>query len=572
MKKFLMGAGIVVVLLALVAGVGGLVLGGLAYKTAFETQAVNDVNIEVQTDLSEVAGYTPDTEAGERVVELKSELQGGNTKLIWETGKVQGGQRYDFDGTWTSLGGAVVYDPKAKALKALEVVIVIESFNSYGSESPAPGGLINTVIGKGTPPPTGFDPWFNIEDHPDATFAATEFVAKAQGVGTDYDNAPEGWTHLIKGTFDLNGTEKQLELPAVVAFDGDTLRIDTAFAISREAFKVAPKKPLPGSEVDDLIQITASVTAEPDAGLAVGALAEMINAQGTQIAALKATNENLNTQLALIKDAIAALERKVAAGVSAGPAVDVASLPKTFTDKVAYPGKDPIDLEMVLVPGEGEVKPFYMAKHEVTWDMFYSWAYGVGLDANEYASLQKKDLRPSPLYEDCEQLKLGLGKRPAVSMSRTTAEAYAKWLTAQTGRNYRLPTDAEWQTALKLGGGIPDSKDELLSQAVLKNNAEEQFEPPFLWLTAEVGSKKPNALGIHDMLGNAAEWVVDTGAQRIVRGGHFRLDVDEEPLTKDWKAVASQEIWNETYPNEPKSRFWYRDHYYQGIRLVCDVE
>ncbi len=568
MKKFLIGA---VIVIALLAGVGGLVIGGLAYKTAFENQAVTAVNVEVETDLSEVAGYTPDAEAGDTVVELQSELQGGNTKLMWETGKIQAGSRYDFDGTWTSLGGAVVYNPEAGAIKALQVVIVIESFNQYGSEHPAPGGMINVVIGKGTPPPTGFDPWFNVADHPNATFSANEFVAKADGVTTEFENAPEGWTHLIKGTFDLNGVEKALALPAVVAFDGDALTIETNFQISRAEFGVEPKSPLPGSTVDDIIDLTAAFTAKPDAGVEIGALSSQILDQNTKLVAQEKMIADLSNQLSIISETLSSLERKVASGVGpATTAVDVDSLAKTYTDEVKYPGKDAIPFEMVLVPGGDDVGPFYMAKHEVTWQMFYDWAYSSDIDANESSQLQAKNLRPSPLYEDCNQLKLGLGKRPALSMSRTTAEAFAKWVSEQTGKTYRIPTDAEWQHALKLGGGVPDTKEELFAQAVFIDNAEIQFDPPFLELTDIVGTKKPNALGIHDMIGNAAEWVVDTAADRVVRGGHFMLNADE--FTAAWKGVEDQEIWNETYPQLPVSKFWYRDHYYQGIRLVADVQ
>jgi len=568
MKKFLIGA---VIAIALLAGVGGLVLGGLAYKTAFENQAVTDVNVGVETDLAEVAGYTPDADAGDTVVPLESEMQGGNTKLVWETGKMQAGKRYDFDGTWTSLGGAVVYNPQAKELKALEVVILVESFNKYGSEHPAPGGMINVVIGKGTPPPTGFDPWFKTEEHPYATFTATEFVAKGEGVSTEYDNAPEGWTHLIKGTFNLNGIEETLELPAVIGFGQDTLTIEANFQISRATYNVEPKNPLPGSTVDDMVDLTVSVDAKPDAGVAVGALAAMISEQGAQIVALNQTIDDLKNQLDLNASALATLEREVAKGIGpAQPEVDVADLPKTYVDQVQYPGKDPIPFEMVLVPGGDEVAPFYMAKHEVTWEMFYNWAYGSDINANQYAELQQKNLRPSPLYEDCNQLKLGLGKRPALSMSRTTAQAFAKWVSDQTGKNYRIPTDDEWMHALKLGGGAPETKEELFKQAVFLDNAEIQFDPPFLELTDVVGTKEPNDLGIHDLIGNAAEWVVDTAADRVVRGGHFMLEADE--WTPSWKGVEDQSVWNETYPQLPVSKFWYRDHYYQGIRLVADVQ
>lgn len=568
MKKFLVG---LVIVVALLLGAGGLGLGVYNMMNAFNNQAVDSVNQDVETDLTKVAGYKPDSEGGDIAAPLANELRGGNTKLIWETGKTQFGKRHEFDGTWTSLGGAVVYNAEAKTLKAIEVSILIESFNSYGSEHPAPGGLINTVLGKGQAPPTGFDPWFDWATHPNAVFTATEFVQRGEDTEPGHDNHPDGWTHLINGEFDLNGTKQPLSIPAVITFSGEALTIEAGFAISRDAFGIKPKNPLPGTEVDDLVSITTVVKAQPDAGLAIDALAQMLSDQGSKLAAQEQTISTLSKQLSLINETLSSLERKIAKGVGpATPQVDISSLPKTITDQVQYPGKDPLPLEMVLVPGEGEVGPFYMAKHEVTWAMFYDWAYGADIDANQYASLQGKNLRPSPLYEDCNQLKLGLGNRPALSMSRTTAEAFAKWVSERTGRSYRLPTDKEWQTAVKLGGGVPEAKEDLLKQAVFIDNAEIQFDPPFLELTDPVGTKEANALGIHDLLGNAAEWVTDTGTDRIVRGGHFMLEVDQ--WSADWKATEDQEVWNKTYPQEPKSRFWYRDDYYQGIRLVADVQ
>ncbi|MEM9346279.1 MAG: SUMF1/EgtB/PvdO family nonheme iron enzyme [Planctomycetota bacterium] len=576
MKKFLVGA---VIVIALLAGIGGLALGGLALKTTFENQAVSQVTADVESDLSKVAGYEPvETDT---VAELKSELAGGNTQLIWETGKVQAGSRKDFDGTWTSLGGAVVFDAEAQALKALEVVILIESFNGYGTTERAPGGLVNTVLGKGVAPPGGYDPWFDWVNHPEAIFAATEFVAREDDTEAGHPNAPEGWTHLIKGSFSLNGFDEELAIPAVVKFEGDAVSIDTAFAISRGTYSVVPKNPLPLTEVDDVVLLTASLTAKPDAGLVIDGLAQKIGELETLLGAQQAGMAELKTQNTLLAETIGKLEREIARGIGpAAPAVDVASLPKTYTDSISYPGKDPIAFDMVLVPGGDGIEPFYMGKHEVTWEMFYNWAYGSDIDANTYAQLQSKNARPSPLYEDCNQLKLGLGKRPALSMSRTTAEAFAKWVSEQTGKTYRVPTDAEWQHALKLGGGVPTSEEELKAQAVFINNAEIQFDPPFLELTDEVGTKQANALGIHDLLGNAAEWVVDTGAEKIVRGGHFMMNYngpDEAPGTDDdfnadWKGIENQEVWNETYPQLPVSKFWYRDHYYQGIRLIADVQ
>jgi len=589
MKKILVG---IVIAVALLTGIGGLGLGIYAVMLSVENQVAAEVTETVETDLTQIAGYTP--VADDVVAPLQSEMQGGNTHLVWETGKVQAGSRHDFDGTWTSLGGAVAYNPSTQELKAVEMVILIESFNSYGTEEPAPGGLVLTVLGKGT---TGGVPWFNIEEHPNAVFTATTFIAKADAPeGFEAPaNAIEGWTHIIQGSFDLNGTQVELSIPAVIAFEGEKLQIDATFDISRGAHDVAPANPIPLTEIDDVVNITVGITAEPDAGVAIGALAEMITSQGEiiagnaqSIALLQRTRnqvQDLETQVASLNeqiDGLTELLEQVRAGGLTVPdtdggstgQVDLSGDPAQFTATVQYPNGNPIPFDMIRVPGDeaAGIEPFYMAKTEVTWDMFYNWAYSSDIDATASADLQARDLRPSPLYEDCDQLKLGLGQRPAVSMSRTTAEAFAKWVSEQTGMSFRLPTQAEWEHALELGGGVPATREALFAQAVFQNNAAEQDEPPFLWVTNEVGKTQPNALGIYDMIGNAAEWVTDTGADRVVRGGHFMQNLDEEPFTADWRAVEDQEVWNLTYPQRPLSRFWYRDHFYQGIRLVCDAK
>ncbi|MEO0475303.1 MAG: SUMF1/EgtB/PvdO family nonheme iron enzyme [Planctomycetota bacterium] len=260
----------------------------------------------------------------------------------------------------------------------------------------------------------------------------------------------------------------------------------------------------------------------------------------------------------------------IALGICSGCASD---LPNRITDEVRYPGKAPVTFDLVLVPGDADtgIEPFYMATHEVTWDMFYDWAFGTGLDQADYHEYQKQGLRPSPLYETSRQLKLGFGKRPALGMTRKTAEMFADWISERTGRRYRIPTDSQWQHALKLGGGVPDDQESLLRQGVFIDNAEIMSDPPFLERTEEVGSKEPNALGIYDMLGNAAEWVVADDEKRCwVRGGHFMLQAHS--FHADWKPVEDISVWSEKYPQLPVTKYWYRDHYYQGIRLIADVQ
>lgn len=547
------------------------VAGGSGFYTYMMTKPPTAVNASLGTfDLTEVAGYT--VAEADTAIELSHELKGGNTSLVWEMAKNKpSGDRQEFDGTWDILTGGLVYNADEQALKALEVIIAVDSVTGFGTAHPAPTTLTETLRGK----TIGMPAWFDIENNPEATFTSSEIIAKGELTAEDaevFDNAPANWTHLIKGSFDLNGKAIDLNIPAVVEFIGKEASVSLGFMIKRSDFGIDGTI-VGGWEVEDEAYLTASVASAPKGDALLAALqaqAEAISGNSAQIADLyKAQNQidALQSQLAKLTDE---LEKIKKAGVSAAPKIDIASLPKTYTDKVSFPEKGPIEFEMVLVPGGDGIDPFYMGKHEVTWAMFYDWAYGADLDANEYAQLQAKNLRPSPLYEDCNQLKLGLGNRPALSMSRTTAEAFAKWVSEQTGKTYRVPTDKQWQHALKLGGGIPASQDDLFKQAVFIDNADIQFDPPFLELTDEVGTKQPNALGIHDMLGNAAEWVVDTGAEKIVRGGHFMLDA--AAFNADWKGEEDQGIWNETYPQLPVSKFWYRDHYYQGIRLVADVQ
>jgi len=165
-----------------------------------------------------------------------------------------------------------------------------------------------------------------------------------------------------------------------------------------------------------------------------------------------------------------------------------------------------VDFDMIHVPGDESegIKPFWIGKTEVTWDEFDYWAL-------------------------CKNL-------------------YCKWLTKQTGRNYRLPTASEWDHAFELGGGdldqTSDSK-QLKEKAWFAGNAFSTDDEGFDFeSTMPVGKLQPNSLGIHDMLGNAAEWV--SGDAKVVRGGHFKIPADK--LIGEFQEAEDQAVWNKDYP------------------------
>jgi formylglycine-generating enzyme required for sulfatase activity len=117
-------------------------------------------------------------------------------------------------------------------------------------------------------------------------------------------------------------------------------------------------------------------------------------------------------------------------------------------------------------------------------------------------------------------------KHPVVCVSFDDAQAYIQWLSKKTGKTYRLPSEAEWEYAARAGTATVrfwgDGRDEACQYANvgdlyganrLKWNLENknrvfQCNDGFAY-TSPVGSYKPNAFGLYDMLGNVYQWTQD---------------------------------------------------------------
>ena len=540
-----------------------------------------DALTQSASDITQVGDYKVDAARGDVVVPLKAMQRGGNFRIDFTAGKTTSFGREEHEGTWDELAGAVVYRPGTQEMVAIEVTFAITSMRTDALP------LTNTLLAK--------EKWFDYENHPTAVFVCDSVTPIIE----DEPASPDGTaTHLLVGKFTLNGVTQDITIPATLVFVGQTLTLDTTFAISRSDYAVEKREgSLAGaaggmvSVVDDAVEIRIRMTASPDPSAVIADLAAVVDAQQVRLSEMARLLAQTETRLRIVE----AWESRLSSSAHPAPhatAINVEDLPERFRDfspeYVAIAQGDGtqapgigqhVPFEMILVPGdEAEgIAPFYMSKLEVTWEIFRAWSYCQDIaDPGEANRLMEIGLRPTPLFGNPSMLvQINNPKNPARAVSRLTAEAFCKWLTEKTGRQYRLPTEREWEYALLAGGGVPD---DLVAVAWHFDNApgDEFFgdpapeSPEKMTQVPEAGTKAPNALGIHDLLGSVSEWVIPANpAERALRGGNMRTRTAD--LIFEWREVEDPVGWFASYPNIPNSRYWYPSYEFGGIRLVCEV-
>jgi formylglycine-generating enzyme required for sulfatase activity len=106
----------------------------------------------------------------------------------------------------------------------------------------------------------------------------------------------------------------------------------------------------------------------------------------------------------------------------------------------------------------------------------------------------------------------GNPQNPVESVTWFNAQAFCEKLSKLTGKNYRLPTEAEWEYACRAGTetrfSFGDDKDKLGDYAWFDGNSNNTTHP--------VGKKRPNPWGICDMHGNVWEWCADQDHENYV--------------------------------------------------------
>jgi len=352
-----------------------------------------------------------------------------------------------------------------------------------------------------------------------ATYPTSRFISTAIS-NTPREGDPVGTTHVVEANFQLRDVTKSITIPVSVSNEAGRFSLSSTFKLNRKDYGIVHPVALEDLGIHDEVLLNLDIQVETDAATASG------NHPTT------ATSER----------------------VDLGP---------RFTEEIPT---TLAQFEMIRVPGDRDkgIADFYLGKCEISWEAFDYWALCQDLSEKQAVLARNKLLRPSAPH-DLEAIYRNWGRKdqPVVGVSQKSAGLYCQWLSEQTGKPYRLPTSAEWTHAFQLGGEakLPEKEK---NAWFLDNTLDDDG---FYNRAMKVGTREPNRLGIHDMLGNASEWVSD---QPVVRGGNF-LTSGEDLAGPHWEA-EDQNSWNANYPQLPKSIWWYKDADYVGFRVVCEAK
>lgn len=224
-------------------------------------------------------------------------------------------------------------------------------------------------------------------------------------------------------------------------------------------------------------------------------------------------------------------------------------------------------IEMVPIPGDPAkgIRPFWMSKTEVTWDAFDVFAYRLD-EPEEKREGVDATTRPTKPYLPPDR---GFGHEgfAAICVSHKNAAAFCAWLSGKSGRTFRLATEDEWEHAAR--GGAPSvTKPDAVPPASLDLASVAWFEKNAEGSPHKVASKRSNAFGLFDMLGNVREWVNGRDGTPVVKGGSY-LDPAEKCTVE--AREKQDKSWNASDPQVPKSAWWLADGPFIGFRIVCEM-
>lgn len=231
-------------------------------------------------------------------------------------------------------------------------------------------------------------------------------------------------------------------------------------------------------------------------------------------------------------------------------------------------------------------RPFWMGTTEISLRQYQQFDPN---HRNGYYDMHYKDqVKPGYLMDGPDL--------PVIRVSWLQAAAFCQWLSARSGKQVRLPTEAQWEWACRAGTATPmfygdlnsdfsayaNLADASLSKLAVSGVDPQPIEnPDRFWdfvpkearfndgvvHLAEVGHYRANPWGLHDMIGNVAEWATDD-----YRPYPYRPDAAPEPVSKDSLKVVRGGAWSERPKEARASSRWdypaWQRVYNVGFRVV----
>ena len=252
-----------------------------------------------------------------------------------------------------------------------------------------------------------------------------------------------------------------------------------------------------------------------------------------------------------------------------------------------------ITLEMLAIPGgtflmgspqdekdsfgderpqhEVNVPPFFIGKYPITQEQWRAIASRTDLKVDPSAPLRVNlDLNPAYFKDRPDS-----DRRPVEQVNWYDAIEFCARLSKLTGREYRLPSEAEWEYACRAGTTTPFYFGETITGELANYRASETYageaKGEYREETTPVGQFPPNAFGLYDMHGNVWEWCADTW-----HDNYDGAPTDGSAWIKNGDDNRSPLRGGSWYYFPNKCRSAYRFNYYRrgignnnGFRVVC---
>jgi len=271
--------------------------------------------------------------------------------------------------------------------------------------------------------------------------------------------------------------------------------------------------------------------------------------------------EDLRTLITLEKEA----EKK--------PAPNTAGVELVYIKGGCYRmGQNALEKKQIIgLRGENKYSAAYsdeIPQHEVCVDDFYMGKYEITVQ-QWYTFIKETGYQPATKQNGCYSLTRNRwgynrahswknpgfpqsGSHPVVCVSYNDITMFLKWLSGKSDKQFRLPTEAEWEYAARAGTGdirfwgneINKKACRYANVAAGRNTATGNFFPcndGYTW-SSPVGSFQANSYGLYDMLGNVWEWCSDSYDSRYY--ARSPRNNPRGPTSKDRKIVIRGGSWN----------------------------